>query len=321
MLYLRHMGGLHSIGRLLRAWRRTIRPGFGTPAPALTPASATRGFTIVEVMVVLVVTGALFVAAATLISGKQNQAGFNQAIQQIQSQIQQVMNDVSTGYFPSNANFQCTSPNGGPVTLTGVAPNAQGANAGCIFAGKVLQFRVQGTDPEKFAVFTLAAAQKDSTGKEVSVLSGASPKVVAPGNGYPVGYPDLTTTTILQNGLVTSASPPAGMWYNNGAADVSVGAVAFVPSFAQYASGNLASSSQQLSVYPVTGTSLGATQASAVDAINTNAATSTQNPSNGVSICFASGGTNQSGLVVIGGSGHPLSVTLKVMEGTKTCGR
>jgi hypothetical protein len=46
-----------------------------------------------------------------------------------------------------------------------------------------------------------------------------------------------------------------------------------------------------------------------------------QNPSNGVSICFASGGTNQSGLVTIGGSGHPLSVTLKVMESTKTCGR
>lgn len=289
-----------------------MRPSFGAPA---------RGFTIVEVMVVLVVTGALFVAAAILISGKQSQAGFNQAIQQIQSQIQQTMNEVATGYFPSNANFQCTAPIGGPVALTNVAPNAQGANAGCIFAGKVLQFQVQSTDPEKFAVYTIAAAQKDASGKEVSTLASASPKLVAPGNGYPAGFPDLTTTTILQNGLATSASPPAGMWYNNGAADVSVGAVAFVPSFAQYSSGNLTSGSQQLSVYPVNGTSIGATQADAVDAINTNLATSIQNPSNGVSICFASGGTNQSGLVVIGGNNHPLSVTLKVMESTKTCGR
>src|ERR1700733_12358913 len=126
-----------------------------------------RGFTIVEVLIVLAITGALFIAAAIMISGQQDRAGFNQGIQQLQSQIQQVMNDVSTGYFPGNANFSCSAGSGGPVTLTAGA-SGQGANAGCIFAGKVLQFNVGNADPQNYGIFTIAAAQKDSTGQEVT---------------------------------------------------------------------------------------------------------------------------------------------------------
>jgi prepilin-type N-terminal cleavage/methylation domain-containing protein len=314
MLYFRHMGGLHRIGRLLYVWRRD-RAFFST---------STSGFTIVEVMIVLAISGALFVATAILINGKQNQAGFNEAVQQVQSQIQQAMNEVASGYFPSSANFQCTAGNGGPVSLSSIAPNGQGTNAGCIFAGKVLQFQVQGTSPERFAVYTIAAAQKDSTGKEVTSLPAAAPKLVAPGTASPPGYPDLTTTKVLQNGLATTPPPGSGhsrMWYNNGAADITVGAVAFIPSFAQYSSGNITSGSQQMDVVPVTATSLGMTKPAGVDAVNTNLATSILDPSNGVSICFATGGTNESGLIVIGGDSHPLSVTLKVMDGTTTCGK
>jgi hypothetical protein len=275
-------------------------------------------------MIVLAVSGALFVAAALLISGKQNQAGFNQAIQQIQSQIQQVMNEVATGYFPSSANFQCTAVPGGPVALSSVAPNAQGANAGCVFAGKVIQFKVHDTDPEQYAVFTLAGVQKDSSGKEVTTLAAAVPKVVAPGVSSPAGFPNISTTTILQNGLtvaVPTASPTGGMWYNNGGSDVNIGAMAIVPSFAKYTGSNITSGSQQLSIIAIAGTSVNVTKTAAADAINANVAGGIADPSGGVSICFASGGTNQSGQVTIGGGTHPLSVTLKVMQGTRTCGK
>ena len=288
------MGGQRTTGRLLQMWR------------------APRGFTIVEVLIVLAVTGALFVAAAILISGKQNQAGFNQAVQQLQSQIQQVMNDVSTGYFPGGASFSCSAPAGGPVTLSGAAANGQGANAGCIFAGKVLQFRVSGTNPEAYNILTIAAAQKNASGQEATSLATATPKVVAPALGSPANFPNLTTSTILQNGLAVSTSPtPAvNMWYNNGGANVAVGAVAIVTSFAGYAAnGTINSGSQQLSIVPVTG-------------INTNlaaSATAVTNPTNGVSVCFASGGTKESGLITIGGGGHPLAVTLKIFEGSLVC--
>ena len=309
MLYLRHMGGQRTTGRLLHKWR------------------AQRGFTIVEVLIVLAITGALFVAAAVMISGSQNRAGFNQAVQQLQSQIQQVMNDVSTGYFPNSANFQCSANAGGPVVLSSVGANGQGANAGCIFAGKVLSFQLGTSDPQKYGIFTVAAAQKNAAGQEVTSLATAAPKVVAPGTSSPAGFPDITTTTVLQNGLAVSthATPSNNMAYNNGGGDVAVGAVAIVPSFASYAAnGNITSGSQQLSIIPITGTSLGMDAKPAADAINSNLAASAgsiANPTNGVSICFASGGTDESGLITIGGASHPLSVTLKISEGSKTCGK
>jgi prepilin-type N-terminal cleavage/methylation domain-containing protein len=281
-----------------------------------------RGFTIVEVMIVLGVSGVLFVAAAIMISGKQNQAAFNQAIQQMQSQMQQVINEVANGYFPSNANFQCTANAGGPVVLSSIGANAQGENAGCVFAGKVLQFKVAGTNPEQYNVFTLAGAQKDSTGKEVTSLAASVPKVIAPATGSPAGFPDITTSTVLQNGLTVAntTSPVGGMWYNNGAGDIRIGAVAFVPSFASYTGTTINSTSQQVSIIAIPGTLTNTNAQTAATAINAGVIGGVVNPSAGVSICFDSGGTNQSGLVTIGGGAHPLSVTLKVMQGTRTCG-
>jgi type II secretory pathway pseudopilin PulG len=316
MIYLSHMGGLRipgQVAQLSRGRSRRIRAAEGY------------GFTIVEVMVVLAVTGALFIAAAILISGKQNQAGFNSAIQQIQSQVQQIMNEVAAGYFPNSASFQCSQGSPGTTpTLSSVSPNGQGANAGCVFVGKVVQFQVHGTTPEQFRTYTIAGGQKDSTGKEVQSLAAATPILVAPGSSPPSpSYPDLTTSDILQNGLTTSITPPAGMWYNDGAADVNVGAVAFVTSFATYGGvgGTISSGSQKVSVVPVDGTTLGMTSPALVDAVNASLTASPADPSNGVSICFASGGTNESGLLTIGGGGKPLAVTTKIYDGSQTCGR
>jgi hypothetical protein len=278
----------------------------------------------VEVMIVLATSGALFVAAAIMISGKQNQAGFNQGIQQIRAQIQQAMNEVANGYFPAQANFRCTAGAGGPVTLTAAGAQAQGANAGCVFAGKVMQFGINGTDPEQFAVYTMAGAQKDSAGREVTSLNAAVPRVIARGTASPAGYPDITVPSILQNGLETAG--PGGiatraMWYNNGGADVTTGAVAFVPSFAAYTGTNITSGSQQLSVVAIPGTDTNMSRTAMADAINANITSGIANPSNGVSVCFASGGTNQSGLITIGGNSKPLNVNLRIMQGTRTCGR
>src|SRR6266511_2117091 len=105
-----------------------------------------RGFTVVETLIVLAVTGGLFVAIAATLSGRQNRTQFTQAIQEIQSQIQQVVNDVGSGYFPSTNNFSCSATLAGPSIATGSAE--QGSNAGCVFIGKAIQFGVAGTDPE-----------------------------------------------------------------------------------------------------------------------------------------------------------------------------
>jgi prepilin-type N-terminal cleavage/methylation domain-containing protein len=282
--------------------------------------SRTHGFTIVETMIVLAVTGLLLSSAMIVISGKQNQAAFNQSIRQIQSQIQQRINEVATGYYANQGNIRCIG-GGGVVTLTQAAGTEQGANAGCIFLGKVMQFKVASTDPEQFKTFSVAALQKGGVGgAESSTLALAKPKAIAPPSADITGNtPDATETQTLQNGLTTYR-----MWYNNGAGNRTIGSVAFVMSLAQFSSnGAIASGSQQIDVVPIDDgavkSKLDQTQANMVDAINSGLPTATViNPTGGVFICFVSGGTNQSGLITIGNQNRQLSVKLDI-KGNTTC--
>ncbi|HSW65907.1 MAG TPA: prepilin-type N-terminal cleavage/methylation domain-containing protein [Bacillota bacterium] len=311
------MGGLQPTGQLFQMLRHAVvqRRTLGD--------DRSRGFTVVEVMIVLIITGALFASAAILISGKQNATAFSQGIQQIQSQIQQTMNEVAIGYYPNTGNFKCSSGGSGPV-ITSVSPNSQGANAGCIFVGKVMQFKVHDTDPEKVMLYTVAGLQKRlSDQQESQSLSDAQPLVVAPSTLQP-SLPDSSTSITMQNNLTTVANTSGptvnGMWYDNGAGKVQIGAVAFTTSFPQPGAGGLlASGSQQMNVVPIDTSATDASTVATVDAINAKLKNSPVNPSNGVSICFASGGTQQSGLVTIGGHSHPLAVTLTITNGNRTC--
>ena len=97
------------------------------------------GFTIVEVMIVLAITGGLFISAAVMISGRTNKAQFEQSINQITAQLRQSINEVSTGYYP-NRGFQCQA-NGATVSIT-AGTTEQGTNSGCMLLGKALQFGV-----------------------------------------------------------------------------------------------------------------------------------------------------------------------------------
>jgi prepilin-type N-terminal cleavage/methylation domain-containing protein len=269
-----------------------------------------RGFTIIEVLIVLAVTGALFVSAAIMIAGRQQQTEFNQAIRQVQSQIQQVINEVAIGYYPNTNNFQCAPGASGPVLTPGTAE--QGTSSGCIFMGKAMQFEIADTEPEQFAVYTVAGLQKTPAGKEVKNRAEAMPKIVAPSTSQPA-TPDTTTTQQLQGGLTTDR-----MWYNNGAVDTDVGAVVFITSLAPYSGGTVTSGSQRLHIMPMDGTSLDATMPATVEAMNANMLTTAFEPTGGVFICFVSGGTNQSGLIKIGSNARLLSVTLDI-KSNKTC--
>lgn len=265
-----------------------------------------RGFTVMETLIVLAVTGGLFLAVAATLSGRQQRTQFEQAINDVRSQIQQVVNDVGTGFYPSLANFRCTAGASGPVIVSGSID--QGENAGCIFMGKVIQFRVNGTDPEEYRIYSTAGLQRTTTGDEVATYAQARPRVLSPSTSSP-SVPDITEKKKLQFGLTT-------LWMRNGAANI--GAVGFINKLATYSSGSIVSGAQQVDVVPVNGTSLNATQLAGAQSINANLQTSTPNPANGVTMCFVSGGTNQSGLITIGSNGRQLSVTLSIRS-NRTC--
>lgn len=266
-----------------------------------------RGFTIAETMIVLGVTGVLFTIIALSLSGRQQRTQFTQAVQEIQSQIQQVISDVTVGYYPNSNNFSCTP------TLTGPSFNAtvtqQGENAGCVFIGKAMQFRANSpTDPEQFNIFTLAGLQRTATGDEVTTY--ATPTATATLAGV---VPNATEGKTLKYGLTTRSVTYTG-------AAVTAGTVAFVNSL----SGASLSGAQQVRLLPIRGADLDQTTAQATTAINNymkgaSGSPDTQiDPASGVTICFVSGGTNQSGRIVIGNNGRRLSVTLTI-RGNLTC--
>jgi prepilin-type N-terminal cleavage/methylation domain-containing protein len=197
--YAYMVGGPNKTGQSVVTWR-TMRRFIYTPKDH-------SGFTIIEVMIVLVVTGALFVSAAILISGRQNQTAFDQAIHQIQADIQQTVNEVAVGYFP-DTDFSCVASGSGPSLGSG--GSGQGTNNGCVFLGKVMQFKVHDTDPEQYATYAIAGLQRAGN-KEVQSLAEAMPKAVAPGTadlGTP-GYPNITVIDKLQSGLTTNSNSPS----------------------------------------------------------------------------------------------------------------
>lgn len=272
------------------------------------------GFTIVEVMIVLAVTGALFISAAVAISGRTNRTQFQQAINQITDVIRQNINDVSVGYYPNSGNLACSS-DGTTITLKPNASgqNTQGTNSGCVLLGRAMQFSPSPTtDPEQYISYPIAGMQRDSDGDEITSLAAAKPAVIFPSGSQP-NSPDGSDKSPLQYGLTVSK-----MYYGGNQANT-IGAFALVSSLGSYSGSQLQSGSQQISLVPIVGSSRNATQTSTANTINSNLATSPAAPTGGVSICFDSGSTNQSGLVTIGGSNSSqLSVTLSI-KGNKGC--
>lgn len=268
----------------------------------------TQGFTIVETLIVLAVTGGLFILIAASLSGRQAKTQFQQSIQEVRSQIEQVINDVSVGYYPNAANFQCTASGLGPSITAG--STAQGQNTGCIFLGKAIQFQINGTDPEQYRVYPIAGLQRDSSGVEVTTYAAARPKVIAPSTSNS-NVPNGSASQKLNYGLTT-----ASLRYGSGAG-TNVGAIAFVSSLASYSSGALVSGSQQINVVPISGSALNTSATVGAEAINNNLATSPVNPA-GVRLCFANARVGQSGLITIGGSSRQLDVTLTI-KGNTTC--
>lgn len=271
------------------------------------------GFTIVEVLIVLAVSGAILLSAIILVNGRQNKTAFTAAINDVQSQITQTINDVTNGYYPNSNNFVCSN---GTIS---VGNNGQGTNQGCIFLGRAMQFAVQGTSPQQVEIYTIMGKQLTAGGEEASSYnaSGSKVPVINNNNTNPLSAASYT----LENGLTVSK-----MYYcdSGGNCSHNLGAVAFLQSLGSYSGGQLVSGSQQLNLIPVKNVQLGYTIGSAVGDINGGLGLSsyadgfvTSSPRS-VNICLASGGTNQSGLISIDNGDGQISVNLAIKDGT-TC--
>jgi len=114
--------------------------------------NARGGYTVIEVMMVLAVSGALLISAAAVFRGKQGQTQFNQAMRDLDSKIQSYISDVGAGIFPEAEQYLCQldSATNRPHLVTGT--QVAGSNQDCIFLGKAIETAV---GSNKIAVYTV----------------------------------------------------------------------------------------------------------------------------------------------------------------------
>lgn len=114
------------------------------------------GYTIIEVMIVLTVSAALFGTTVFSITQQNRRNQFTESVLSFEQKLGDIVNDVETGYYPVKNN----------------GSQGQGTNSGKIFIGKA----VEGTGEEVY-VYTLSGNQKVGD-EEVANLEQAEPKAL-----------------------------------------------------------------------------------------------------------------------------------------------
>lgn len=123
-----------------------------------------KGYTIVEVMIVLAVSGFMFVIAANFINGKQAKSSFTAGSNEMTSKVQDVIEQVERGKY-SDVKLKCTAGASTTLDITFESdPDKlnQGANPPCVFLGKFFHFSVGGA-PTKYEVFSIAGKRGEVT--------------------------------------------------------------------------------------------------------------------------------------------------------------
>lgn len=274
-------------------------------------ASKSRGYTVLEVMIFLAVSGFMFLIAAVFVQGKQAQGEFKQSMNDINTKVQQVINDVSNGFYPSNNSFSCSSSSGPQpiLIITGLTASTQGSNLGCVFLGKVIQFGVN-SNRTGYNIYTVAGSQYANgaqSGSPPNSFANAVPTTI---DGTFTGgvRVNLTEYNTLQWGLQASkvyVCDTSLGHCNPGLTDDST-AIGFFGSFANQGNGgNVLSGSQTVQIAPIPPNyPLGdpnETETQMVQDINNKLPAATANQ-NYFAICFK-GNSGQYGLLTIGDLG------------------
>jgi prepilin-type N-terminal cleavage/methylation domain-containing protein len=306
---------------------------------------AADGFTIVEVLIVLAVSSILFISAVNLIDGRQARAEFTTGSNDELQQMQQLINETASGYYPNSGDFTCTGSAAGPVSLSLAAhgSTSQGSNAGCIFLGKVIQFGIGPDYPQSntLGILPVVGNQYQSTGGVLSpvlTVAASTPRAVYPADSgeYSNVPTDTSAQDVLEYGLqLANGNSSCGLGTSavcyspaSGGGFVRTGIAAFISgdisgNIAASAAGsstNLQSGSEPMSLYGVKTSAVGnslETASADMGPLSRSTGLGNLDPATEILICLADPDTSQSGLYTISGSGD-LSVTLTVKSGL-TC--
>lgn len=255
------------------------------------------GYTIIEVMIVLAISGLMFLIAAQFINGKQEKTAFTAGVNEMASELQDVIEQVTDGRY-TDIPLNCR--NNGITTVPSVSGNAgQGTNSSCVFLGKIVHF--QGSSPaHSYEVDLVAGGRLDSLGNPAT-LQTAEP-------------------AILSNSefIVTQSVPEELDVKDVEAKDLQTGALhqsfalAFLQSEGSVVSGTLENGAQTVSLYYLSNTG-GATNPPNLSTLPANFANS---QASSVDICMSDG--KQQADINLGGNDNQLSVNV-IRGATQVC--
>ncbi len=282
-----------------------------------------KGYTILEVMIFLAITGLLLGSALTIMNGQQNRTRFTQGLREMDAQIRSTLNEVQSGYYPNKNDFSCTVNAGGPSLNSG-GSNAQGTNTNCIFLGKAMQFGVFNsgcnansniaTSCSQYAVQTIVGQRQFNnagTTQEVTTLAQARPTLATP-SSFNINSPRLESRATIPNSLRIY-----DMYEMRGNTKTPLGSIGFLSTLANYTTTSLSAGAQGVDITSIAGSRLGNTADQLFTAVR--ATTDANRLPDAVVMCFTESGATvtRKGAIVINGDGKEFS-TQVLVDGTAT---
>jgi hypothetical protein len=290
-------------------------------------SSRSVGYTIVETMIFLAVSAAMFMSAMALISGRQNRTEFNSSIRDFEASMNDLANDVTNGYYSNTtSNGQTFYCHASATTL--LVNTTSSTTQGCTFIGKALQFSPANTDKAMYSVINLVGRQfknADPSYGDVQNIDDASVVAVSPAESAPYNAVPDATQDIRINGGVTAECvvysltlDPPNQPCSSGLTKIDT--ITFMTTFHGIGfNGDQESGSSDVNLLVPTAAALtkpvGQTKANAAERLNAYKVANTATPSRGVHICLQSNGTNEYALVTIGGKSSQFVANTQVFPG------
>lgn len=136
------------------------------------------GYTLVEVMIVLAISGVLLVSAIVLFSNQTSRTSFQTGLRDLDSKIQSWVGQVGTDYFPEIPDMHCELDDDNRPALKGGARD-QGASEDCIFLGHALLVKLNSTQVEAYTVLGASTQKVGGSGSDfVTDFAQANPTLI-----------------------------------------------------------------------------------------------------------------------------------------------
>lgn len=260
------------------------------------------GYTIIEVMIFLLISSALLGSTTIMLSGRQERIRFTNAVESFDTKFKDLLNDVSTGYYPTDQSFSCKlvgPPGSEDITFPPLGgPAEQGTNTGCLFLGRATQL----TPGRNFDTFTIVGSQNGTD------LTSAKAELLGAGSNAGVGVVardtfDADLEIVRTVSLTDSTRQVLG--------------IAMISEFSQTASvtNKVTGNAAHVTLYEVLAPGTFEANAGKPDPAMKPA-------DKGVLICLQQGGVSGNGrkaAIIIGGNGQQFSTETKIDEWPSGC--